>query len=67
MVTAFADACHEADGQARFIAVFFAGGALGSQLGSVAYHADGWNAVTAQGAVLPVLAPLYWLTERRTR
>ncbi|MET9908616.1 MFS transporter [Streptomyces sp. NPDC006476] len=50
-----------------FIAVFFAGGALGSQLGSVAYHAAGWNAVTALGAVLPVLALLYWLTERRTR
>ncbi|WP_308286525.1 MFS transporter [Streptomyces griseorubiginosus] len=50
-----------------FIAVFFAGGALGSQLGSVAYHAAGWNAVTALGAVLPVLALLYWLTERRAR
>lgn len=50
-----------------FIAVFFAGGALGSQLGSVAYHAAGWNAVTALGAVLPVLALLYWLTERRIR
>lgn len=49
-----------------FIATFFLGGALGSQLGSVAYHAGGWGAVSALGAALPLLAFLYWLTERRT-
>nr|WP_259471908.1 MFS transporter [Streptomyces shenzhenensis] len=49
-----------------FIATFFLGGALGSQLGSVAYHAGGWGAVSALGAALPLLALLYWLTERRT-
>ncbi|WP_326610455.1 MFS transporter [Streptomyces scopuliridis] len=48
-----------------FIAIFFAGGALGSQLGSTLYHAAGWAAVTAIGAALPVLALLYWTTERR--
>ena len=48
-----------------FIAMFFVGGAVGSQLGSVAYHAGGWTAVTALGAALPVLALLYWTTERR--
>jgi predicted MFS family arabinose efflux permease len=49
-----------------FIAIFFVGGALGSQLGSIAYHAAGWTAVTVLGAALPVLALLYWTTERRT-
>jgi predicted MFS family arabinose efflux permease len=49
-----------------FIAIFFLGGAIGSQLGSVAYHAGGWTAVTALGAALPVAALLYWTTERRS-
>ncbi|MFL4909039.1 MFS transporter [Streptomyces sp. MMS24-I2-30] len=48
-----------------FIATFFLGGALGSQLGSIAYHADGWGVVSAFGAALPLLALLYWFTERR--
>lgn len=48
-----------------FIATFFLGGALGSQLGSLTYHSGGWTAVTALGAALPLLALLYWLTERR--
>ncbi|WP_431926431.1 MFS transporter [Nonomuraea jabiensis] len=48
-----------------FIATFFVGGALGSQLGSIAYHAGGWTAVAAIGAVLPLLALIYWTSERR--
>jgi predicted MFS family arabinose efflux permease len=48
-----------------FIATFFLGGALGSQLGSLTYHAGGWTGVTALGAALPVVALLYWLTEHR--
>jgi predicted MFS family arabinose efflux permease len=48
-----------------FIAIFFIGGALGSQFGSIAYRAGGWSAVSLFGAALPVLALLYWLTERR--
>jgi len=48
-----------------FIAIFFIGGALGSQLGSLAFHAGGWTAVTVLGSVLPLLALLYWATERR--
>ncbi|POX48151.1 MFS transporter [Streptomyces sp. Ru72] len=48
-----------------FIATFFLGGALGSQLGSIAYRAGGWGAVTVLGAALPVLALLYWTTELR--
>jgi predicted MFS family arabinose efflux permease len=49
-----------------FIATFFIGGALGSQLGSLAYRDGGWGAVTALGAALPVLALLHWTTEHRT-
>ncbi|MFE3167245.1 MFS transporter [Streptomyces sp. NPDC059224] len=48
-----------------FIAIFFIGGALGSQFGSIAYRAGGWNAVSLFAAALPVLALLYWLTELR--
>ncbi|MGW0998835.1 MFS transporter [Streptomyces sp. NPDC002523] len=48
-----------------FIATFFLGGALGSQLGSFTYHSGGWSAVTILGAALPLLALLYWLTEHR--
>ncbi|MET7493270.1 MFS transporter [Streptomyces sp900116325] len=50
-----------------FIAMFFVGGAVGSQLGSVVYHAGGWTALTVLGAALPVVAFLYWTTERRHR
>ncbi|MGX1545920.1 MFS transporter [Streptomyces adustus] len=50
-----------------FIAIFFVGGAVGSQLGSVVYHSGGWIALTALGAALPSLALLYWTTERRQR
>ncbi|MER6976741.1 MFS transporter [Streptomyces carpinensis] len=50
-----------------FIATFFAGGAVGSQLGSVVYHAGGWSALTVLGAALPLIALLYWTTERRQR
>ncbi|NUO45293.1 MAG: MFS transporter, partial [Streptomyces sp.] len=47
-----------------FIALFFVGGAAGSQLGSVVYHAGGWTALTVLGAALPLAALLYWATER---
>ncbi|MEU0970674.1 MFS transporter [Streptomyces sp. NPDC005917] len=50
-----------------FIAIFFVGGALGSQFGSIAYRAGGWSAVSLFGAALPVLGLLYWLTESRQR
>ncbi|WAL69385.1 MFS transporter [Amycolatopsis cynarae] len=48
-----------------FIATFFLGGALGSQVGSIAFHAAGWTAVSILAAILPVLGLLYWTTERR--
>jgi predicted MFS family arabinose efflux permease len=49
-----------------FIAIFFAGGALGSELSSITYHAGGWGAVTVFSAALPLLALAYWLTERKS-
>ncbi|MET9010330.1 MFS transporter [Streptomyces olivaceoviridis] len=46
-------------------ATLFLGGALGSQLGSIAHRAGGWGAVSILGAALPLLALLYWRTEHR--
>ncbi|MEU2355500.1 MFS transporter [Streptomyces misionensis] len=48
-----------------FIAMFFAGGAAGSQLGSAVFHAGGWTALSVLGAALALAALLYWTTERR--
>ncbi|MDX2649824.1 hypothetical protein PV341_40935 [Streptomyces sp. PA03-1a] len=48
-----------------FMAPFFAGGALGSRLGSLAYHAGGRTAVSVLGAALPLVSLAYWATERR--
>ena len=48
-----------------FIAIFFFVGAIGSQIGALAYHAAGWGAVSVFGVLLSVAAGLYWLTERR--
>jgi predicted MFS family arabinose efflux permease len=47
-----------------YIATFFLGGAIGSQAGSIAYHAGGWTALTILGAALPLLALMLWATER---
>ncbi|MEV0400726.1 MFS transporter [Actinoallomurus sp. NPDC050550] len=50
-----------------YIATLFLGGAVGSQLGSVAYHEGGWTALAGFGAALPVLALLAWCTEGRVK
>jgi predicted MFS family arabinose efflux permease len=47
-----------------YLATFFVGGALGSQLGSLAYETTGWTGLTVFGAALPILAFLCWLTEK---
>ncbi|MCB5164694.1 MFS transporter [Streptomyces bambusae] len=63
-------AIYQLDGSARarlnsiYIATFFFGGALGSQIGSFAFRWGGWTAVTGCAAVLPALALLLWLTDR---
>ncbi|MEU6404948.1 MFS transporter [Streptomyces sp. NPDC046985] len=62
---------YKLDPQARarinsaFIAIFFTGGAIGSQVGSLAYRDAGWSALCLFGGLLSVAALLYWLTERR--
>ncbi len=49
-----------------FMAVFFVGGALGSALGGWAYAHGGWPLASGIGFALPMLALLYFATERRT-
>jgi predicted MFS family arabinose efflux permease len=46
-----------------FMAIFFAGGALGSALGGWAYAQGGWMLASFAGICFPVLAFLYFLTE----
>lgn len=47
-----------------FMAVFFAGGAIGSALGGWSYAQGNWAAASIIGFGLPVLAFLYYLTEK---
>ncbi|MDJ0388634.1 MFS transporter [Roseomonas sp. E05] len=48
-----------------YMATFFIGGALGSALGGWSYASGGWPLTAWVGLALPVLALLYYLTERR--
>jgi len=48
-----------------FMAIFFAGGAVGSALGGWAYAAGGWEAALWIGIALPALALIYFATERK--
>ncbi len=48
-----------------FLALFFAGGALGSGLASVAFAHAGWGGVAAIGGAFAAAALLYFATERR--
>lgn len=58
----------DVDARARitsvYIATFFIGGAIGSQLGTLAYHLGNWNAVALTAAAFPVVAALAWTTDR---
>lgn len=47
-----------------FMAFFFAGGALGSAAGAWAFAQGGWPAASAIGIALPVVALIYYATER---
>ena len=47
-----------------FLATFFFGGALGSGLGAWIYAQAGWDATVWLGFALPVVAALYFATER---
>ncbi|WP_331760129.1 MFS transporter (plasmid) [Streptomyces sp. NBC_01471] len=61
----------DADARARitsvYIATFFIGGAIGSQLGTLTYHLGSWHAVTLTAAAFPVIAALAWTTDRTSR
>lgn len=50
-----------------YMAIFFVGGAIGSALGGWAYQASGWQLASALGCVLPLLAFLVCLTERKAK
>ncbi|MDP4097970.1 MFS transporter [Paenibacillus sp. P96] len=45
-----------------FMAIFFAGGALGSAAGGWAYNLGGWKAALVIGIALPSVAMIYYLT-----
>lgn len=46
-----------------YLALFFAGGALGSALGGWVLAARGWEAALLAGLLLPALALAYWASE----
>lgn len=48
-----------------FMATFFCGGAIGSAVGAWAFAEGGWMLASMIGLALPVIASLYFLTERR--
>ncbi|WP_459500222.1 MFS transporter [Bacillus sp. C1] len=47
-----------------FMAIFFLGGAVGSSIGGWAYASGGWSATLWMGIVFPVIALLYFVTEK---
>lgn len=48
-----------------FMATFFCGGAIGSAVGAWAFAEGGWLLASSIGLALPVIALLYFLTEKR--
>ncbi|MFB9378430.1 MFS transporter [Kineococcus gynurae] len=48
-----------------YMTTYFAGGALGSAVGTVAWAGGGWPAVSGAGLVLALLAGLVWGVDRR--
>ncbi|ANS75719.1 MFS transporter [Paenibacillus yonginensis] len=48
-----------------FMSIFFIGGAIGSSVGGWAYSHGGWKLAALIGMILPVIALLYYLTERK--
>lgn len=48
-----------------FMSIFFVGGAIGSSLGGWSYAYGGWNFASLIGVILPLLALLYFLTEKK--
>lgn len=48
-----------------FMSIFFVGGAIGSFLGGWSYASGGWNAASWIGAALPLIALVYFFTDKR--
>jgi predicted MFS family arabinose efflux permease len=48
-----------------YMAIFFAGGAIGSAVGGWAYAMGGWKAAMWVGVLFPFLALLYFFTEKK--
>jgi predicted MFS family arabinose efflux permease len=46
-----------------YLAMFFAGGAIGSALGGWMFATHGWHAALLTGMTFPILALLYWMKE----
>ena len=46
-----------------YMAIFFAGGAIGSAIGGWSFAQFGWRGVSVVGVTLPLLALVYWSTE----
>jgi predicted MFS family arabinose efflux permease len=49
-----------------YMAIFFAGGAAGSAIGGWAYASGGWNAALWIGIALPLIAMIYYATEKKS-
>jgi len=47
-----------------YMAIFFLGGAIGSSLGGWAYALGGWNAALWIGIAFPIIAMIYYSTEK---
>ncbi|MFF2154568.1 MFS transporter [Paenibacillus chitinolyticus] len=47
-----------------YMAIFFLGGAIGSALGGWAYALGGWNAALWIGIAFPIIAMIYYTTEK---
>lgn len=50
-----------------FMAIFFGGGAIGSALGGWAYASGGWFTSSIIGFILPILAFIYYITEKNIK
>jgi len=48
-----------------FMSIFFIGGAIGSSLGGWSYTHGGWTLTSLLGTILPLLALIYFFTERK--
>ncbi|QPQ30864.1 MFS transporter [Lysinibacillus sp. JNUCC 51] len=48
-----------------YMAIFFAGGAIGSATGAWAYAVAGWKAALLIGIALPTIAMIYFATEKK--